>query len=158
MEKINTSRKGSKNRIHKTVKLVELYEYIDKKLGNTKYAVTKDEFKKILTTFHDCVRQDVLNGEVFKFPGRLGYLIITKRKTNLEYKKIDYHKLLTTGYRVTHFNEHTSGYRMRISWIRKGVVLNNVKYYSFIPERTHFKRALAKILKSPNRTVDYFDE
>lgn len=158
MEKINTSRKGSHNRIHKVMRLNEMYEYVNDKLKGTKYETTYKEFKAIITTFHDCVRQDVLNGEVFKFPGRFGYLVITKKKTDLDYKKIDYKKLLTTGDRVTHFNEHTGGYRMRISWIRKRVALDNVKYYSFIPERIHFKRALAKILKSPNRTVDYFDE
>lgn len=152
------SRKGTHNRIRSVVKSEEIYSFINEKLKGSKYHVSYKDFKKILGTFHDCARQDVLNGEMFKFPGRLGYLLITKKQTNLSYKKIDYGVFLKTGDRVTHFNEHTGGFRMRISWVRKGVVLANVKYYSFIPERLNFKRALAKILKSPNRTVDYFDE
>ena len=53
-------------------------------------------------------------------------------------------------------NEHSGGYRYVIFWDTAGCMFMNQGVYNFVPNRTNH-RFLAKVIKDPDITVDYYD-
>ncbi len=116
--------------------------------------IPKEQFKKIIGKFSILVADKLMDAEEVKLP-IIGTLRIKKIKQ--KYKdnklKIDFNATKLAGKTIFHTNDHRDGYFYRLVWRRNKIKGNRL--YSFIPERYHIKRRLAKILKT-DFTKDFF--
>lgn len=117
----------------------------------------------------EIMRLIVEKGFKFYMPEGLGTLRVSRRNKvswNVNQgngvlvpmtKYVDWKRTKDTGVRVFLENEHTNGYYYRFLWQRYKRNFRFKALYTFIPSREN-KRKLAKILKDPDRTIDYLAE
>lgn len=141
---------------------------------NSKYNIGSSLYHKILKDFHKMVVNDVLSGEDFIIPERLGIIGIRKNKTIIKTDEegnvitnapINYKATLDLWEKdpkakenkkiIRHINEHTNRYVHRWYWNKYDANFRNKTAYSFIPTRTN-KRLLAKVLNDEDSSVDFY--
>lgn len=140
--------------------LVDVYEWLkrDYPLKTKFYDVNRILFMNICAEFNDRLIAEHVIGNPLgtKLPYSLGERKIRKCKTALGHYAID--RNLSKQYRkkIVHFNEHTQGMVCKFVWLTTKVRLKGRKRYSWESCRSH-DRLLAKVLKNPDREVDYFE-
>lgn len=141
---------------------------------NSKYNVGVSLYNKILKKFHELIVNDILNGEDFILPERLGIVGIRKNKTKIKVDDkgniitnapIDFKSTMELWEKnesakkqkkvVRHVNDHTKRYVHRWYWNKHDANFRNKTAYSFIPSRTN-KRLLAKVLKDEDNNIDFY--
>ena len=130
---VNTSRKGSKNKSQNLNTIGDVYKkFVSKEYPEGhKYHLNEKDFVKMVYIFHQEVKNDILNGGIFKLPWRLGFLSITKKITHPKFRKVDWGTYHKTGEYTYFGNFHTKGYRFRVRWMR------NIMISSYA--RNHFR-------------------
>lgn len=106
-------------------------------------------FKRILDSFNELIRQDVLErSEGFKMPLGLGYICIGKykpKKYDSKSLSVDYKSSKEEGVRVYHLNEHSNGYKYRMFWSKIPQTFPDRYKYQLILTREN-KRHLAQLI------------
>lgn len=114
-----------------------------------KYAITYDEYKKILFTYLDELLEYLLEGNVYEVPYKMGKMYFKKYKgakvidyynTNKKYGKYNHNKPRTEWKYVYHKNLHSNRSMARFHWTAH----SNSKYY---PNRRLWKYRLSRTAK-----------
>jgi len=108
-------------------------------------------YRNICEEFNEAVAEEILKGNEFKMPGRLGNMRIVKSKTKMNPKKlrIDFNHFNKTGEKIFHLNQHSDGYKVRWYWGKKNCRVKCKTFYCFKPSREN-KRKLAEAMFQPN--------
>jgi nucleoid DNA-binding protein len=117
--------------------------------------VDKKQFRRVLGRFSILVADKLMEAEEVKLP-IIGTLRIKKKKMNFltNKLKIDFKATKEAGKKIYHLNEDRNNYFYKFCW-RKARI-QNIGFYSFVPERYSMKRRLAKLLKTDN-SKDFFE-
>lgn len=141
----------------KSYTMADFYEsykqYIEQ---GTQYDVDLSTYKAILIDYFKYIRDQIMQEcREFKFPCRLGTIQIIKHQPKEFTGKSlrwDWKATRETGKPVYLLNEHSSYYKYRFHWSKKGCLLTNKGKYQFIASRQN-KRDLAQIII--NNLKDY---
>lgn len=123
------------------------------------YTITQSQYTSVCREFNEEIMERILKDD-FKFclPYGMGMIAIKRNnKFNANpnrHQEIDFGRIKEVF--VFHENEHTNGYFYKFLWRRNRTVFNYKDVYKFVAHKKH-KRNLAKILKDPNRTIEYID-
>lgn len=123
-----------------------------------------DDFNRIVSLFMKFIMAKVFAGYEVKLPARLGSIQVVGRKVKPRFgadgkivglapnwpqtKKLwESNPEAKKNKEIVYcFNEHSDGYRYRLLWSRKGVLLKNKSVYSFRLSRSN-KRTINKLIK-----------
>jgi hypothetical protein len=145
---INTAGKQKKyyTLLNSYLKFIEDHPEYNKK---SKAPLKQKVYQDICKDFNQMLVEELLRGNEYKMPGRLGNLKIVKSKMkyNVKNMKIDFGHLRKTGEKIYHLNKHSDGYKARWYWGKKNCMVKHKTYYCFKPSRAN-KKLLAEIMKT----------
>lgn len=145
----------------RTVNLRDSYRFYQK---NAEEPVNVKAYIDIVLGFIKFMMKKVFEGKDIKLPAELGVLGVRGRKVKprldadgnivgLAPDWVSTKKLWDTNEKakeaktiVYHFNEHTSGFRYKITWFRKDMKFKNKSVYSICFSRNN-KRTLSALIK-----------
>jgi hypothetical protein len=154
-----------------TLKTKDFYKIYKKTVEEPKNMST---FSKVINMFCTEFKKTLFNGSILNIPGELGKCYVSKRKINFVFDdtgkidskaskaSIDYGKTnklwaakpeLKHKQYVYHTNDHTNGYRFRLTWKRTSI--RGISFIVLNPLRC-FKRELAKFTKENFGRIDYY--
>jgi hypothetical protein len=108
-------------------------------------------YRTICEEFNEIISAEMLKGNEYKMPGRLGNLRVLKSKTKLDSKKLkmDYGHYKKTGEKIFHLNRHSNGFKVRWYWGKKNCKVKHKTFYCFKPSREN-KRKLTEVMFLPD--------
>lgn len=142
--------------INGSLKSTQLFEHY-KTVALPELQVTEEQYKRILKKFAVKFMDKVLlDSEEVQLP-IVGGIRIKKFKQEIDLTKpnklrVDWAATKKHKKRIYHLNDHRDGFIYRYFWRRPKIA--NRQYFSFMAERYHCKRRLAKILKTTD--TEYF--
>lgn len=168
-------RKDKPNKYHCTYGMFDVYKYFMETHGTPKKTgVDRHTYTKIVTEFNEFLVNEVIHGQIFYMPYKLGALAVKKTKgmkarkdgtINMRTIPVDYKatmeywkkhpEALAEGKLIRHLNEHTDGYTYRIYWDKRTAVVQGCRAFTFRRAR-HFQRGLSAFLKT-NEDNQNFD-
>ena len=153
----------SKNRLGNTKTIKDSFiQYNKETKKGSEFDIDYRTYRALCQDFNKAISKDILHhSKELKVPYRLGNIRIKKSKMNFspdkrKYLKVDWKKTKETGIRVYHLNEHTDDFKFRWYWEKSKAIIKNKRSYYFEATRDN-KRTLAKLLKSEDINIDYFE-
>jgi len=123
----------------------------DKLVCDHKYSLDKDQWRTIIIKYLDNLKEEILTGNPFKMPNRMGDLQAYKYKGG----GIDWVKSKKLGKRIKYNNFFTGGFKPLIKWNRIPAKLYN-KWYWVIKLVPGFSNKIGSmLLKNPSIINNY---
>lgn len=162
----------SPNRFKVDYVIKDAYKFFVRKSGKV---TTYTTYRAVCTAVNEYIMQKVLmSGNSFNLPFCLGNLVIMKKKLTpyimedgklrVEHLPVDWKttkelwasnpETKAAKRLVRYLNEHTAGYKCHFYWDKRSSTVANQTAYRFKESRAN-NRLLAKVLKDPNREVDF---
>jgi|ERR1035437_3557288 hypothetical protein len=133
------------------------------KVSRRTSGISQTIFTQICKDFNNEVIRSILReGLEFYIPEQLGTIRVI-RANRIDFsnpkqrKAVDWEATEKHGKVIFYEDPHTNGYWYQFRWKKASFhKIRNKEFFKFIPSSLN-KRQLAKILKDPNRTIDYFN-
>ena len=148
-----------KNKVQKPYTFQHMYKHYLKQIEKeSPYDIPYHTYVEICSEYYKTIMNYILHesGRI-NLPFKMGEMRIRKRKINIDkYRDLtpDWENTLKYKKLIKHINPHTSGYKYKFYWNKKGLNITNLYLYAFVASRDN-KRMLAKLIKSNHN--DYFE-